>query len=79
MALVPGANTVSVPATAKGFVLIPPTSSSNAKTLKGIAADTGVPMGRAAPTAYSFDETVAPPGTIVINSAGSETVDMLWR
>jgi hypothetical protein len=77
-ALSSGATTITVPTSARGFVYEPPAGSTVAKTLKGVSGDTGVPMTRAQSFVYLFDETVAPPATIVINAASAETGDMMW-
>jgi len=75
--LAAGANTVTVPATAVGVTIVPPAGSANAKTLKGIAGDTGILLNPAVPTSLAF--TAAGVATFVINSAGTETVALLWQ
>lgn len=56
---------------AGGVVLIPPTGNGQLLTLKGITADTGISISRAAPTVYTFSPT--PPSSFVINAGGAVT------
>ncbi len=72
-----GANTVTVPPTAVGVTVVPPAGSANAKTIKGIAGDTGILMHPAVPFSLSF--TAASVANFVINSAGVETLALLWQ
>jgi len=75
VALASGANTLTVPAGAVWFMLVPPALSIVTKTLKGVTGDTGVVMAPALPFAFGFN-----PGTVsfVITASGAETVQVFW-
>ena len=75
LVLAAGTNTVSVPSGAIGFVLSPPTSSTNGKTLKGIAGDTGVPLRPNAPSMLYLPNGAV---SFVITSVGIETCALQW-
>jgi hypothetical protein len=66
-----GNNTVTPPSGATGFTLGPGTA---AKTLKGIAGDTGVPLSVTGPTTVFLASASA----FVINSTGGETISIFW-
>lgn len=78
IALSSGANTITVPTGAIGFVYVPPSSSGVSKTLKGVSGDTGLPMATAIPTPYDWEGAASPPATFVITAASSETGTMYW-
>jgi hypothetical protein len=69
--LVAGFQTIAVPAAATvGVVIVPPPSSAATKTLKGVAGDTGTPIGTATPDVITFPSGAAP-ATIGITAGGS--------
>jgi hypothetical protein len=74
--LAAGFNTVSVPATATAVLIVPPPTSTNVKTLKGITGDTGVLLGVATPTFLSF--TAAQFASFGITSVAAETLTLIW-
>lgn len=74
--LQPGSNTIQVPSgfTVQCCTIKPPTGSTNAKAVMGNSADVGL-------TGWTACPLIVPcvaGGTFVINSAGSETLEMLW-
>ena len=71
-----GFNSIPVPATATGVIIVAPPGSANAKTLKGITGDTGIAFGPATPITLSF--TAALIATIGVTSAGVETLTLFW-
>jgi hypothetical protein len=73
--LAAGNNTLTPPSGTLKAVIIPPTGSTNGKTLKGVAGDTGIPMSLTEPTVLSFP---AGAGAFVINSVGAETLEVFW-
>lgn len=77
VALTTGANTITVPAAAVGIMIVPPPASSNAKTLKGVSGDTGIALAPAGVVSLPF--TAGAVSSIVINSAGSETIAVFWQ
>ena len=69
--LAAGTNTITLPtggSTPKGALIIPPTGNTQAITLKGVAGDTGVALGKTDPTSLSFD--APPPANFVLNAGG---------
>lgn len=78
--LTSGNNTISTTvcpalATAGGVWLIPPLGNGQALTIKGINADTGLPISTTAPTFIALP--VSPPSSFVINAAGAVTAFQL--
>lgn len=79
IAVVNGANTVTVPSGTTYMVIAGPNSitpapnpaSSVTLTLKGVAGDTGIAFSTSKPLAIAFDTA---PASVVINSTGSATV-----
>jgi hypothetical protein len=77
-ALVAGANTIPCPSIASGYavngVQITPVNggSTNAKLLKGISGDTGVPFTTIAVCGATAG------GSFVINSTGAESIQLVW-
>lgn len=74
-----GANTITPPTgggtTPVGVLIIPPSTNTNALTLKGIAGDTGVPISKTDFTYLSLGAT----GTFVINAAAlTSGVRFIW-
>jgi hypothetical protein len=74
-ALAAGDNTLTLPTGAIGVMIVPPTDSANGKVLKGVGGDTGIALHRQYPTTLFFHSTVT---DFVINSVGSETVELHW-
>lgn len=70
-----GNNTVTVPTgfTVNGCMVIPPSGSSNSKTYRGIAGDTGFTG-----TSQQVLVPLTSMANFVINSTGSETVQLVW-
>lgn len=66
-------NTTSCPAmaTAGAMLILPPTNNGEAMTLKGIAADTGIPISTVGATLLSLN--TSPLTSFVINAAGAIT------
>jgi hypothetical protein len=77
VALINGNTTVNVPAAAQGFTIVPPPGSTVAKTLKGIAGDTGVPIHNTLPTSVAL--TPGALASFVIGANGAETVEVIWQ
>lgn len=71
LVLTTGNNTITPPTGATGFTLSPGTV---AKTLKGIAGDTGVPLSITGLTTVFL----ASAASFVINSTGGETISIFW-
>jgi hypothetical protein len=65
--LASGNNTITVPSWAKGMIIEPDPTNAVALTLKGIAADTGIPLGLNVPALITFP--ASPPATFVLNAA----------
>lgn len=70
-----GNNTLTPPAGAQWVLIVPPTVSTVAKTIKGVAGDTGIPIAPAAPFLWGLP---ASPGSFVINAASAEVVQVYW-
>lgn len=63
----------TVPTAAKGVLIVPPTTTTETVTLKGIAGDTGIVIASAEPTFLVF--SAAPPASFVITlGAGTNRV-----
>ena len=66
-----GDNTITVPAstgiTVKAATIIPPSGNLLALILKGIGADTGIPISKADPTSIAFETA---PTNFVLNAGG---------
>jgi hypothetical protein len=75
LVLAAGNNVVTLPAGAKGVVISPPITSTNAKTIKGVAGDTGIGILAGSPIMLTF---VAGTTVFSINSTGIETVNLHW-
>jgi hypothetical protein len=75
--LASGFNSVTVPATALGVVIVPPSGNASSITLKGVTGDTGIPINPNAPTMLSW--TAAQVGTVGITAgAAISNVTLLW-
>lgn len=68
--LASGNNTIAVPATAGGVLLIPQVGNTIAVTIKGIAADTGLPLSLVYPFLWEFAAPGAP-SSFVLNAASA--------
>lgn len=69
-----GANTVNVPTLptqAIGVVIIPPSTNTNAITLKGVTGDTGIAISPNTPTLLTF--ATVPPASFVLTIATATT------
>jgi hypothetical protein len=75
VALSSGDNTITVPSGAVSMMLIPPSTSTVVKKLKGIGGDTGFTVG---PAALSMISLPTGTGTVLINAASSETISIHW-
>lgn len=64
-----GANTVTIPSTAKGATIVPPAGNTQTLTLKGISGDTGIALSKTDPTSISFDTT--PPASFILTAGGT--------
>ena len=66
-----GANTITVPTTANGVVIVPPTNNAQTLTLKGVTGDTGVAISKINPTLLPFD--TSPPANFCLTAGGTVT------
>ena len=69
-----GANTITVPATPapSGCIIQLPATNTAVTTLKGVAGDTGIALGKTTCNVLNWDPT-AVPGTFVLSSASTQT------
>lgn len=77
-ALSSGANTITVPTggtVPTACVIVPPSGSTVALTLKGISGDTGILIHKTDPTTIALDSSVT---TFVINAASSVNIRIFW-
>ena len=74
-ALIAGNNTIVVPPGSIAMMLIPPSTSTNAKVLKGISGDTGFALAPNLPALLPL-----PTGTtsVIVNAVLGENVNLLW-
>lgn len=75
-----GDNTITVPlvtgVTVKAATIIPPAANLIALILKGIGADTGIPISKTDPTSIAFE---AAPVSFVLNAgAAIDGVRIIW-
>lgn len=75
--LVSGNNTVAVPATALGVLIVPPPTNALALTLKGAAGDTGIAIDSNASTRLMFNAAGAV-ASFVLNAGGTVAVELVW-
>lgn len=73
LALASGDNTITVPAGASGFVLLPPAGSAVVKKIKGAGGDTGVTISNTLPFVGSVSA-----GSLIINASNVENVQIFW-
>lgn len=71
-----GFNAITVPATAKGAIIIPAITGVVALTLKGVTGDTGIALSKNSPNLISFD--TSPPVTIGITTGSATTLRIVW-
>lgn len=75
-----GDNTITVPTsvgiTVKGATIIPPSGNLLSLTLKGIAADTGIPISKTDPTSIAFE--VAPVNFVIDAGGILEGLRIVW-
>jgi hypothetical protein len=65
-----GDNTITVPtggSTVKGATIVPPAGNAQTITLKGVGADTGIPLSKVDHTSLGFDTA---PANFVLNAGG---------
>lgn len=71
-ALTSGANTITVPTvtgfTVKAATIIPPSTNTEAITLKGTGTDAGIAISKTDPTSIAFE---AAPANFVLNAGGN--------
>lgn len=65
--------TITVPSGTTLIILIPPTTNTNALTLKGASGDTGVLLSLTKPTVIAYAS-----GTVILNAASSTAVTAVF-
>lgn len=70
-----GDNTLTFPSGGAGLLIIPPTDSTTAKTLKGAGGDTGIKMYPSKPLLYWFKSGET---SIILNVGADEVVSLHW-
>ncbi len=70
-----GDNTIAIPPDIIGAVIVPDFESAVDKTLKGLAADTGVPMRPNFPQVFYFTDAAT---DFVITAGAAESVAIHW-
>lgn len=75
ISLAAGDNALAVPANAIGIMVVPSASATNAKTLKGDAADVGIALKANYPQVVYFAAAVT---SLIITSAGVEQIAVHW-
>lgn len=73
-----GFQTIAIPATAVGVVIVPPPGNTVSMTLKGISGDTGTTLDPGLPTAYKFPIGLGAFG-IALGVGGPITVQLIWQ
>lgn len=74
VSLTAGANTLTPPSWALRALIVPASSSTNAKTLKGVSGDTGIPLA----VAETSKIALASAASFVVNSTGTEVITVYW-
>ena len=69
--LASGDNTITVPALSDGVLIIPDSTSTVTKTLKGDTGDTGVEVSPTKPTLLTWPST--PPASFILTTNGADT------
>ena len=74
LVLASGTNTITVPAlpATSGCIIAFDPSNTIVTTLKGVAGDTGIALGKTTKTVLNWDPT-APPASFVLSSASVQT------
>lgn len=72
--LASGANTITPPTGTTMVLVVPPTTSTVTKTLKGVTGDTGLPLSMTAPTFLSL----ASAASFCVTANGTETVSFYF-
>lgn len=71
-ALSAGDNTITVPSatgfTVKGATIVPPSTNTQAITLKGVGGDTGIALSKTDPTSIAFETA---PVNFILNAGGT--------
>ena len=69
-----GANTITTPASPapSGCIIKLPSTNTSVVTLKGVAGDTGIAIGKVTTTVLHWDSTAAP-ASFVLNSVSTQT------
>lgn len=75
IALSAGDNTVTPPTGCLTAIIVPPTNSGVAKTLKNTGSDQGLPISPSAPTVLALPTGA---GAFIINAGGPETILVNW-
>ena len=75
--LATGFNSIPVPSTAAGVVIVPPSGSTTTLTIKGLTGDTGLPIAPSAPFYWNFTAAGAQ-ATIGILAGAAVTVTLIW-
>lgn len=75
VALVSGANTITVPAGATGVSVLKPAGNSTTMTFKGVTGDTGVALHLTDPDSFSLASSVT---SFVLTAGGNVTVRLFW-
>lgn len=77
-----GTTTITCPSTTvyqvRAALIEPPTSNTNAITLKGASGDTGFPINRVNPTLITFDTTSTPVSFFLVASTTINNVKITW-
>jgi len=71
LVLASGDNTIDVPTLSDGCIIIPDSTSTVAKVLKGDTGDTGVGISPTKPTLLTWPDT--PPSDFIITTDGADT------
>ena len=69
-------NSIPIPATATGVIIVPPNGSVITKTLKGVTGDTGIILAVANPTYLTF--AAGAQATMGITASGIEVLQLFW-
>lgn len=76
IALAAGFNSIPVPATSIGVVIVPPPGSVVTLTLKGVTGDTGVGIAAAASSHLAW--TAGQMANLGITASAPVTVELIW-
>lgn len=70
--LAAGANTITVPSNSTGCVIKLPSTNTSVTTLKGVAGDTGIAIGKTGTIVLSWEGGTAP-ASFVLDSVSTQT------